>query len=56
MEQVQGFKQESDVMRLVLRAHTWLLVKSELKGHIVGKGDWPGSKFSAMKRGGGHPT
>lgn len=38
MEQVQYFKQESDVMCLVLRTHTWLLVKNKLKGHIVEKG------------------
>lgn len=63
MEQVQYFKQESDMMCLVLRTHTWLLVKNKLKGHS-GKRETgqaatqvsPKSKFPAMERGGGHPT
>jgi hypothetical protein len=37
MEQVQGFKQESGVMCLVLRGQAWLLVKNKWKGHIVEK-------------------
>lgn len=31
------FKEESDVVCLVLRTQTWLLVKNKLKGHIVEK-------------------
>lgn len=38
MEQVQGSKEESDVMYLVLRGQAWLLVKNKQKGHIVEKG------------------
>lgn len=63
MEQVQGFKQESDVMYLVLKDYLAASQEQTERTHggkrEIGQAATqvsPESNFSTMKRGGDHPT